>query len=207
MVLDAHPMHNVGTESQVYSTIVPFWINFCFHFLHLLCSARRLAPGILDNFMDMGMNYLRQCESAAHAQNVIRKALQQRGTQKVSLSGIQCDYDGNYGVYFVENRMYVTLCSASVVLTFNSFVGFLFLLLDRSHKCRVYVAWWITDLTIFGECKRNSIGFNELLWAIVGCVVTHIVLLHIRFLFPQFHRLRTWYENLWTERFKFSVSM
>lgn len=57
--------------------------------------------------MKMGTSYLRQCESAAHAQSVIRRVLNQHGTYDVSLNNIKCDYDGNYGAYFIENRMYV----------------------------------------------------------------------------------------------------
>lgn len=57
--------------------------------------------------MEMGTSYLRQCESAAHAQAVTRSVLKQRGTYDVSLNNIKCDYDGNYGAYFIENRMYV----------------------------------------------------------------------------------------------------
>lgn len=55
--------------------------------------------------MKMGTRYLRQCESAAYAQNLIRKSLKLRGTYDVSFNNIKCDYDGNYGAYFIENRM------------------------------------------------------------------------------------------------------
>lgn len=53
----------------------------------------------------MGTKYLRQCESAAYAQNLLRNTLSKRGTLDVSLTNIQCDYDGNYGKYRVENGM------------------------------------------------------------------------------------------------------
>lgn len=53
----------------------------------------------------MGIHYLRQCESAAYAQNLLRNALIKRGTLDISLTNIQCDYDGNYGKYRVENGM------------------------------------------------------------------------------------------------------
>lgn len=53
----------------------------------------------------MGTKYLRQCESAAYAQNLLRNTLSKRGTLDVSLTNIQCDYDGKYGKYRVENGM------------------------------------------------------------------------------------------------------
>lgn len=58
-----------------------------------------------DNEDEMGAKYLRQCESAAYAQNIIRKKLYVRGMLDVSFNNVKCDYDGSYGAYFVENRM------------------------------------------------------------------------------------------------------
>lgn len=53
----------------------------------------------------MGDFYLRQCESAAFAQKYRRIALAKRGTLDVSFNNVQCDYDGSYGKYKIENGM------------------------------------------------------------------------------------------------------
>lgn len=53
----------------------------------------------------MGAVYLRQCESAAFAQKLQLEALKVRGTKDVSLTALQCDYDGSYGKYAIENGM------------------------------------------------------------------------------------------------------
>lgn len=58
-----------------------------------------------DNEDKFGTRYLRQCESAAHAQNIIRQKLYDRGMLDVSFTNIKCDYDGSYGAYTIENRM------------------------------------------------------------------------------------------------------
>uniref|UniRef100_A0A182TCP7 Thyroglobulin type-1 domain-containing protein n=1 Tax=Anopheles maculatus TaxID=74869 RepID=A0A182TCP7_9DIPT len=50
-----------------------------------------------------GESYLRQCESAAHAQKIILKKFYTRGTVGVTFNEIPCDYDGAYGRYKVEN--------------------------------------------------------------------------------------------------------
>lgn len=55
----------------------------------------------------MGDSYLRQCESAAFAQKYRRVELAKRGTLDVSFNNVQCDYDGSYGKYKIENGMYV----------------------------------------------------------------------------------------------------
>lgn len=55
----------------------------------------------------MGTKYLRECESAANAQMLIRQKLQKHGTTDVSFNNLQCDYDGSYGKYKIENGMLV----------------------------------------------------------------------------------------------------
>lgn len=59
----------------------------------------------LDDLNKMGNQYLRECESAAHAQNLIRKSLGNRGTLEISFNNVQCDYDGSYGTYNIVNGM------------------------------------------------------------------------------------------------------
>lgn len=61
----------------------------------------------IDDEAEMGTVYLRQCESAAHAQNLMLKALDVRGTKDVALTALQCDFDGSFGAYTIENGMYV----------------------------------------------------------------------------------------------------
>lgn len=60
---------------------------------------------MIDDEKVMGTQYLRQCESASYAQNLLRNALTKRGTLDISLTNIMCDYDGSYGKYRVENGM------------------------------------------------------------------------------------------------------
>lgn len=57
----------------------------------------------------MGTEYLRECESAAHAQMLVRQVLNKHGTTDVSFNNIQCDYDGSYGKYKIVNGMLVSL--------------------------------------------------------------------------------------------------
>lgn len=54
---------------------------------------------------EMGDKYMRQCESAANAQNIRRTALAKRGTLDVSFNNIQCDYDGSFGRYTIDRGM------------------------------------------------------------------------------------------------------
>uniref|UniRef100_A0A7G3AZM0 Putative thyroglobulin type i repeat protein n=1 Tax=Lutzomyia longipalpis TaxID=7200 RepID=A0A7G3AZM0_LUTLO len=51
------------------------------------------------NTSSYGTQYLRQCESASHAQRVIRNAFSKRGTTQISFSNIPCHYDGSFGTY------------------------------------------------------------------------------------------------------------
>lgn len=62
----------------------------------------------IDDADEMGTEYLRECESAAHAQMVIRQTLHRHGTTDVSFNNIQCDYDGSYGKYKIANGMSVS---------------------------------------------------------------------------------------------------
>lgn len=55
----------------------------------------------------MGVHYLRQCESGAYAQNLLRTKLASRGTIDVSFKNIICDYDGSFGKYNIDNGMWV----------------------------------------------------------------------------------------------------
>ncbi|XP_055628410.1 uncharacterized protein LOC129769902 [Toxorhynchites rutilus septentrionalis] len=50
-----------------------------------------------------GNSYLRQCESAAFAQKKIQKMFALRGTVGVTYNEIQCEYDGAFGSYRLEN--------------------------------------------------------------------------------------------------------
>lgn len=54
---------------------------------------------------ELGDEYMRLCESAAFAQNMRRTALAKRGTLDVSFNNIQCDYDGSFGRYRIDNGM------------------------------------------------------------------------------------------------------
>lgn len=58
-----------------------------------------------DDERTMGAVYLRQCESAAFAQKQQLQALKVRGTTDVALTALQCDFDGSYGKYTIENGM------------------------------------------------------------------------------------------------------
>lgn len=53
----------------------------------------------------MGTVYLRQCESASLAQKLQLQALKIRGTKDVAFTALQCDFDGSYGKYTIENGM------------------------------------------------------------------------------------------------------
>ncbi|XP_055538018.1 uncharacterized protein LOC129725806 [Wyeomyia smithii] len=50
-----------------------------------------------------GDSYLRQCESAAFAQQTIQKKFALRGTIGVTFNAVQCDYDGSFGRFKIEN--------------------------------------------------------------------------------------------------------
>ncbi|XP_058828728.1 uncharacterized protein LOC131688467 [Topomyia yanbarensis] len=50
-----------------------------------------------------GDSYLRQCESTAFAQKTIQKKFAVRGTIGVTFNEVQCDYDGAFGKYKIEN--------------------------------------------------------------------------------------------------------
>lgn len=56
----------------------------------------------------MGTQYLRKCESAAFAQDLILKQLAKRGTKNLAHTKILCDYDGSYGTYGVQDKMLVS---------------------------------------------------------------------------------------------------
>lgn len=58
-----------------------------------------------DNSEELGTQYLRQCESIAYAQNVMRQKLAKHGTVSVSIANAQCDFDGSYGTYSISNNM------------------------------------------------------------------------------------------------------
>lgn len=64
-----------------------------------------LSFDILDDRNKAGNKYLRQCDSGAFAQKLIKNKLVKRGTENISFNNIQCDYDGNYGMYRIENGM------------------------------------------------------------------------------------------------------
>lgn len=70
----------------------------------------------------MGAQYLRECESVAHAQYEKKKALNVRGTS-ISLSDIVCDYDGRYGyIAVVEKIVYIMSEARKFILSmFNRF--------------------------------------------------------------------------------------
>lgn len=53
----------------------------------------------------MGTRYLRQCESILHAQIGMLMAMRRRGTTNLSLNRMNCNYDGAYGAYRIENGM------------------------------------------------------------------------------------------------------
>lgn len=53
----------------------------------------------------MGSEYLRQCESMAYAQSIVQEKLARHGTLNVSIVKIQCDFDGSYGTYSINNNM------------------------------------------------------------------------------------------------------
>ncbi|KAG4072873.1 hypothetical protein HA402_002616 [Bradysia odoriphaga] len=57
------------------------------------------------NSTELGTEYLRQCESIAYAQNVLREKLSKHGTVSVSIVKTQCDFDGSYGTYSISNNI------------------------------------------------------------------------------------------------------
>lgn len=57
----------------------------------------------LDNSSHHGDQYLRKCESAAHAQMMIQKKLINRGAVNAFPFQIRCNYDGSYGDVVIEN--------------------------------------------------------------------------------------------------------
>lgn len=121
-------MHGSEKPSQKYTRRSFDTFRICNEFFCMFGSIDwwHCWVGFLDDFMKMGTNYLRQCESAAHAQSVIRKALKLRGTYDVSLNNIKCDYDGNYGTYFIENRMYVNESyTRNSIFIFDTITSFL----------------------------------------------------------------------------------
>ncbi|GAB0090429.1 Thyroglobulin type-1 domain-containing protein [Sergentomyia squamirostris] len=68
-----------------------------------------------------GSLYLRQCDSAAHAQSVIRNAFSKRGTIHISFSNIQCHYDGSYGTFAIlEGQAYCSWRDGSRLGVFAS---------------------------------------------------------------------------------------
>ena len=74
--------------------------------IHRMLCVDYSLPSV-DDPIEHGTQYLRQCESASYAQNVIRKSLNIRGTHDISFNNILCDYDGSYGVYYIQNGMSV----------------------------------------------------------------------------------------------------
>ncbi|CAO1388383.1 unnamed protein product [Diamesa hyperborea] len=50
-----------------------------------------------------GDQYLRRCESAAHAQRIIQKTLLNHGAINAVPNQIKCNYDGTYGELVIEN--------------------------------------------------------------------------------------------------------
>lgn len=58
-----------------------------------------------DNASEHGDKYLRKCESAAHAQNIIQKKLINRGAIKAISNQIRCNYDGTHSPIIVENAL------------------------------------------------------------------------------------------------------
>lgn len=64
----------------------------------------------IDNEVIMGAQYLRECESVAHAQYAKKKALNIRGTN-IILSDIICDYDGRYGYIAILEKTVYTYCA------------------------------------------------------------------------------------------------
>ncbi|XP_055842142.1 uncharacterized protein LOC129909166 [Episyrphus balteatus] len=55
------------------------------------------------DFSKFGSTYLRQCESSAYAQNLLKKAYAAHGTTEIEFNNILCDYDGSYGRYSISN--------------------------------------------------------------------------------------------------------
>lgn len=58
-----------------------------------------------DNETELGTEYLRQCESMAYTQSVLQQKLAMHGTLNVSIVKTQCDFDGSYGTYTINNNM------------------------------------------------------------------------------------------------------
>lgn len=79
------------------------------HFLQVLGSLSLLILKeeiyLSDNATEFGTEYLRQCESMAYAQNILQENLAMHGTLYVSIVKTQCDYDGSYGTYSIDNNM------------------------------------------------------------------------------------------------------
>lgn len=52
----------------------------------------------------MGSKYLRQCETVAYAQEILRAALILHGTTKIGFEDLTCDYDGNFGSIIIVEK-------------------------------------------------------------------------------------------------------
>lgn len=59
----------------------------------------------LDDSIIHGDQYLRRCESAAHAQRIIQKTLLNHGAINAVPNQIKCNYDGTYGELVIENPL------------------------------------------------------------------------------------------------------
>lgn len=96
----------------------------------------------LDDKVEMGSKYLRECESAAHAQMLLRQKLFKHGTTDVSFNNLQCDYDGSYGKYKIENGMFVESFGTKLQ---REIIFFVFL------KSFLYVAGWYQNKFLPGR--------------------------------------------------------
>jgi hypothetical protein len=59
----------------------------------------------IDNATEHGDQYLRKCESAAHAQKLIQKKLINRGAINAVPNQIRCNFDGTHAEIVIENPL------------------------------------------------------------------------------------------------------
>lgn len=60
---------------------------------------------MIDDKKVHGDQYLRKCESASYAQRILQKAFINRGAVKAVPNLIECNYDGSFGFYMIENSL------------------------------------------------------------------------------------------------------
>ncbi|XP_055628408.1 uncharacterized protein LOC129769900 isoform X2 [Toxorhynchites rutilus septentrionalis] len=102
-----------------------------------------------------GDQYLRRCESASYAQEIVRGRFVLQGHVNVSHTDIACDYDGSYGKYEVEGGFaYCTWRDGERISPFQ--VNALKLKLMTCNCARDQKTFIGADLQFVLECEGNG---------------------------------------------------